>query len=57
MEIKRAYDILNNKEIKEVLYNDKPVWIQSVSNQTAKIGFLDKSIPETDVYVKDVYEC
>ncbi len=57
MEIKRAYDILNNKEIKEVLYNDKPVWIQSVSNQTAKIGFLDKSIPETDVYVKDLYEC
>lgn len=55
MKLQRAYDIMKNKEISEVYYNDKPVWIQEINNDTAKIGFLDGN-SERDVFITDLYE-
>ena len=52
---KRVCEILKNKDIKEIYYNDQPVWIQEVNDDIAKIGFLDGS-PEKDVYIDDLYE-
>ena len=39
----------------KVYYNEKPVWIQEVHDDIAKIGFLDGS-QEKDVYIDDLYE-
>lgn len=55
MNSKRIFEIINNKEIKDVYYDDRPVWVQEVNNNIAKIGFMDNS-GEKDVYIKDLYE-
>lgn len=55
MEQKRIYDILKNKEICDVYYQDQPVWIQEINNDKAKIGFLNSSRYE-DVHICDLYE-
>lgn len=51
----RLNEILNCRQLNEVLYNKKPVWIQEVTDNIAKIGFLDGS-PERNVYIDDLYE-
>ena len=53
MEQKRIYDILKNKEICDVYYQDQPVWIQEINNDKAKIGFLNSSRYE-DVHICDL---
>lgn len=55
MNKQRLNEILNHRQLSEVFYNEKPVWIQEVNDNIAKIGFLDGS-PEKDVYIEDLYE-
>ena len=46
---------MKNQSLNEVFYNEKPVWIQEVHDDIAKVGFLDGS-REKDVYIEDLYE-
>ena len=55
MDIQRINSILNNKEKCDVFYEDRPVWIQGVNENIAKIGFID-DFAEKDVYIDDLYE-
>lgn len=56
MDLERIHSILNNKEKVDVLYNERPVWIQGLdNNNTAKIGFID-TFEEKDVFIEDLYE-
>lgn len=55
MDKRRVISILNNKEVRDVLYDEKPVWIQSLQDDIATVGFLDGS-PEKNVYIEDLYE-
>ncbi len=56
MEIKRIYEILNNKEKVEIEYNSYPVWIQDLKDSnTVRIGFID-NFDEMDVNIKDLVE-
>ena len=55
MNSKRAYEIIENREIKDIYYEDRPVWIQEVNNNVAKVGFIDNN-EEKDVFVEDLYE-
>ena len=55
MDIDRVQAILNNKEKREILYDDRPVWIQELAQDRAKVGFVD-NFEERDVYIKDLYE-
>ena len=55
MDISRINSILTNKEKCDVFYDDRPVWIQGVDNNIAKVGFID-NFEEKDVYIQDLYE-
>lgn len=55
MDGERIYEILKNKELHDVYYNERPVWIQEVNNNVAKVGFVDNN-EEKDVYITDLYE-
>ncbi len=55
MNKERIYNILKEKQIHEVYYNQRPVWIQEVNDNIAKVGFLD-SKDVKDVYLEDLYE-
>ena len=55
MNKQRLNEILKNQSLNEVFYNEKPVWIQEVHDDIAKIGFLDR-YKEKDVYIEDLYE-
>ena len=55
MNKERIFEILEKKEIYDVYYNERPVWIQSLKDDIAKIGFID-NFEEKDVYVEDLYE-
>jgi len=55
MDLKRVNNILNNKEKVDVFYNERPVWIQSIYNNSATIGFID-NFEEKDVLIEDLYE-
>ena len=55
MEMNRINSILNNKEKTDIFYGDRPVWIQEISNNKAKVGFVD-NFEEKDVFIKDLYE-
>ena len=55
MEVNRIYSILNNKEKCDIFYDERPVWIQEINNNVAKVGFVD-NFEERDVYIKDLYE-
>ena len=55
MDLNRIHSILNNKEKIDVLYDEKPVWIQSITDNVAKIGFID-NFEEKDVFIQDLYE-
>lgn len=42
MDIKRVYEILNNKEKVDIEYRSKIVWIQNIEDsERARVGFLD----------------
>jgi len=51
----RIQEILKSKDIQEVYYNEKPVWVQEVRDNVAKIGFVNSGI-EKDVFIEDLYE-
>jgi len=55
MNTKRAFEIVNNKNICDVFYNNHPVWIQELQNGKAKIGFMDLS-KEIDVNISELEE-
>ena len=55
MDIQRINSILNNKEKCDIFYEDRPVWIQGVNENIAKIGFID-DFAEKDVFIDDLYE-
>ena len=55
MNIKRINEILKNKEKCDVFYEDKPVWIQELNDNMARVGFIDGS-DDMDVYIEDLYE-
>lgn len=55
MEINRINSILRNKEKTDIFYGDRPVWIQELSQDKAKVGFVD-NFEEKDVFIKDLYE-
>lgn len=55
MEYARIHEILKNKDIQEIYYEDKPVWVQELKNNVATIGFLDGS-SDRDVYIEELYE-
>ena len=55
MDISRVNSILSNKEKFDVFYDDRPVWIQGVNNNIAKVGFID-NFEEKDVFISDLYE-
>lgn len=55
MNIKRAFEIVNNREICDVYYDKHPVWIQEVQNNIAKVGFIDIN-EEKSVNIEDLYE-
>lgn len=52
---KRISEILQGKEIKEIYYNEQPVWVQELHGNTAKVGFLNSDITK-DLYIDDLYE-
>ena len=54
MNLERINSILNNKE-KCDFYDNRAVWIQGISNTTAKVGFID-NFEEKDVEIQDLYE-
>lgn len=55
MDLQRINSILNNKEKCDVFYDDRPVWIQGVNENIAKVGFVD-NFEEKDVFIDDLYE-
>ncbi len=55
MDISRINSILTNKEKCDVFYDDRPVWIQGVNDNIAKVGFID-NFEEKDVFIQDLYE-
>ncbi len=55
MELDRINHILNNDEKCDIFYKNRCVWIQSINNQTAKVGFID-NFEEKDISIKDLYE-
>lgn len=55
MELNRIHSILDNKEKADIFYKDRPVWIQELANDKAKVGFID-NFEEKDVFIKDLYE-
>ena len=55
MDKKRAYEIISNKEIKDIYYHDEPVWIQELNGDIAKVGFMN-SFDTKDIYINDLNE-
>ena len=55
MNYKRITDILSTDEKIDVFYQDRPVWIQGVSDSIAKIGFVD-TFEEKDVSINELTE-
>ena len=55
MRLSRVQDVLNNKEKVDIFYDERPVWIQGINDNVAKVGFID-NFEERDVYVEDLYE-
>lgn len=55
MELNRINSILSNKEKTDIFYGDRSVWIQELSMDKAKVGFID-NFEEKDVFIKDLYE-
>lgn len=55
MDKNRIYEIIKNKEIKDIYYKDQPVWIQEINNDKVKVGFLNSNRTQ-DIYLDDLYE-
>lgn len=55
MNSERILEILKNKKLHDIYYNERPVWIQEVESNVAKVGFIDNN-EEKNVYIEDLYE-
>ena len=55
MDLERVHFILDNKEKSDIFYQERPVWIQGINNNIAKVGFVD-NFEERDVFIEDLYE-
>ena len=55
MNYERINYILNNDNKFDIFYDDRPVWIQGVNDNMAKVGFID-NFEEKDVFIQDLYE-
>ena len=55
MKASKIHEILRNKQKVDIFYNDRPVWIQEVNNDIAKIGFID-NFEKKNVHIEDLYE-
>ena len=55
MNLHRAYELIDHKEKVDVYYNERPVWIQEINDNIAKVGFVD-TFEEKEVYLEDLYE-
>ena len=55
MDCKRVKEILRTKEKCDVFFNDRPIWIQSIDSNMAKIGFID-NFEEKNGFIEDLYE-
>ena len=55
MNLDRINYILNHDKKCDIFYDNRLVWIQSVNNNTAKIGFVD-NFEEKDVNINTLYE-
>ena len=55
MDISRLNSILSNKTKFDIYYNERPVWVQGITNSLAKVGFID-NFEEQDVFINDLYE-
>lgn len=55
MEYNRIFEILKSKEKSNILYDERPVWIQELNNNIAKVSFID-NFDEKDVHIEDLYE-
>lgn len=55
MNLERINSILTNKEKCDIFYDERPVWIQEINKNIAKVGFVD-NFEEKDVYIEDLYE-
>ena len=55
MNYKRINDILSTDEKIDVFYQNRHVWIQGVSDNIAKIGFVD-TFEEKDVSIDELSE-
>ena len=59
MNLERINSILNNKEKCDVFYDNRAVWIQGISNTTAKVGFIDnfeEKMERIDVLISKIEE-
>ena len=55
MKLDRVKNILDNKEKVDVFYDERPIWIQGINDNIAKVGFID-NFEERDVFIDDLYE-
>ena len=56
MDFQRAKEIFESKGIIEVVYQDKPVWIEAINqDQTAQISFFDSEL-QTEVPIAHLKE-
>ena len=55
MDICRVNEIKKTKEKCDVLYEERPIWIQDVQDNIAHISFID-TFEEKNVYIEDLYE-
>lgn len=55
MNLERIQAMLKNKEKTDIFYEDRPVWVQEVNNNIARVGFIDNN-EEKDVFIEDLYE-
>ena len=51
----RISEILRNKQLNEIYYNEQPVWVQEVHGDKATVGFINSNSSQ-DVFIKDLYE-
>lgn len=55
MNLERLHNMLNSKEKIDVYFDERPVWVQEVNDNIAKVSFID-NFEEKNVYIEDLYE-
>lgn len=55
MDKQRIFKVMQNQYQHDILYDERPVWIQEVHDNIATVGFLDGA-RDKDIYIEDLYE-